>query len=75
VPVVSRTAGVRFELTGPAKGQLSSRRATNRAAEPFPRPARWAELEQNPLGIVRAQQELSHAFIETHLSEPVPHAA
>jgi hypothetical protein len=39
------------------------------------RGATWAELEQNRLGIVRAQQELTHALIETHLPEPLPHAA
>jgi hypothetical protein len=57
------------ELTDTLRRLVAERRALRDCG------ATWAELEQNRLGIVRAQQELSHAFIETHLSEPVPHAA
>ncbi len=39
------------------------------------RGASWAELEHNRLEIVRGQQELSHAFIESHLPEQLPQAA
>ena len=39
------------------------------------RGASWAELEHNRLEIVRGQQELSHAFIESHLPEQLPEAA
>jgi len=37
--------------------------------------ASWVELERNRLEIVFRQQELSHALIELHLSEPLPQAA
>jgi hypothetical protein len=33
------------------------------------------ELERNRLEIVRRQQELSRALIESHLPEQLPHAA
>jgi len=39
------------------------------------RSASSAELERNRLEIVFCQQELSHALIEVHLSEPLPQAA
>ena len=39
------------------------------------RGASWLELERNRLKIVRGQQELSRAFIESHLPEQLPQAA
>jgi hypothetical protein len=37
--------------------------------------AAWGELERNRLEIVRRQQELSHAWIESHRPESLPRAA
>lgn len=37
--------------------------------------AGWAELERNRLEIVRRQQELSKAWIESHRPESLPRAA
>jgi hypothetical protein len=37
--------------------------------------ASWVELERNRLAIVSCQHELSHAWIELHLSRSRPQAA
>jgi hypothetical protein len=37
--------------------------------------ASWADLERNRLEIVRRQQELSQALIESHLPTQLPQAA
>jgi hypothetical protein len=37
--------------------------------------ASWADLERNRVEIVRRQQELSHALIESHLPKHLPQAA